>query len=113
MSTTTAKALIYAKFASAAPTSEYTCPVSTRTIIDKFTATNVNGSPQTVTVYVVPNAGTVASSNTIYSAFSVDAGETADLTGLQNHILAAGETIQVVASLSSAIVIRCSGREIV
>lgn len=107
----TAKALVQAKFAAASASSEYTVPVSTRTIIDKFTATNVDASSRTLTVYLVASGGTAGTSNQIVSK-SIAAGATADVTELQNQILATGDVISVLASAASTIVIRVSGREV-
>lgn len=107
-----AKALINSKFAGTAITTEYTVPVGTRTIIDKFTVTNSSGSNESVTIYLVPSGSSALSSNMLIKARTINAAAIDDLTQLQNQILAAGDTIQVVSSNSSAIVIRASGREI-
>ncbi len=109
----TAKVLINSKFAANGTNTEYTAPVSTRTIIDKFTATNVDASARTLTVFFVPSGGSAGSSNTIISALSISAGATTDLTQLQNQIMAAGDFIAASASAANAIVIRASGREVV
>lgn len=108
----TAKALIEAKYAATSATTEYTAPVSTRTIIDKFTATNTDASAVTLTVYLVPSGGTAGGSNIIISAKSIATGVTSDLTELQNQILNAGDFISVLASTGSKMVIRASGREV-
>lgn len=108
----TAKNLIESKFAASGVNTEYTAPASTRTIIDKFTATNTDSSSQTVTVYVVPSAGSPGASNIIISALSIAAGECKDISALQNHILNSGDFIACLASVSSKVVIRSSGREV-
>lgn len=82
------------------------------TILDKVTATNTDAGSQTLTVYLVPNGGSPGGSNTIYSALSLTAGTEVDLTALQNQILAAGDSIQMLASVASKIVVRGSGRVI-
>jgi hypothetical protein len=108
-----AKKLIASHYASVAATTEYTCPASTNTIIDKFTATNTDVGAQMITVYLVPSGGTAGASNTIISALPLSAGQTKDFSELQNHILNAGDFISVFVSVASKIVIRASGREIV
>ena len=108
----TAKPLINSKQAANAATTEYTTPTSTRTIIDKFTATNTTAGAITLTVYLVPSLGTAGATNTIISALSIAAGVTTDITQLQNQILAAGDFISVLASAATSITIRASGREV-
>lgn len=110
--TVTAKALINAKYASSGGTVEYTAPLNTRTIIDKFTATNTDGSARTITVNVVPSGSAAGGSNTLTSAFSIAAGAAVELTELKNHILSTGDFLSVFASIASKVVIRASGREI-
>jgi hypothetical protein len=108
----TAKCLANSQFAPIADTTIYFAPVSTKTIIDKFTATNTDGSTRTLSVNIIPNGGSVGGDNLIVSTISITAGSTADLTELQNQILNEGDAISVVASLVNAIVVRVSGREI-
>lgn len=110
--TITAKALVDAKFASSGANTEYTAPANTRTIIDKFTATNTDSSARAITVYVVPSGQTFAAQYTVTSAFSIAANTAVELTELKNHILSAGDVISVFASVASVVVIRASGREI-
>lgn len=107
-----AKRLIAAKYAASSTTVEYTTPADTRTIIDKFTASNTDASARTVTVYLVPVGETAGATNIIVQAQSVDAGVDEELEILKNHILEPGETIEVVASVASKVVIRASGREV-
>lgn len=106
-----AKALINSKFASDAATSEYIAPAGTHTLIDKFTATNTDGSSQTITIYLIPSGGTSGALNTIVSAHSIASGATFDSTEIKNHVLNPGDALSVVANLVGVVVIRCSGRE--
>lgn len=110
--TVTAKALIDSKFAANAATTEYTAPTSTRTIVDKFTATNTDTGAQTITIYLVPNGGTASASNTVIQAKSLSSGSTYDFTELKNQIFNTGDFIAVSASIASKVVIRASGREV-
>lgn len=109
----TAKALFSAHFAGITDTTEYTTPVSTRTIIDKFTATNTDVATRTVTVNLIPSGGSAGSQNIVTSALSLTAGQSVDLPEQHNQILNSGDIISVVASVANKIVIRASGREIV
>lgn len=110
--TISAKALIEAKYAAASATTEYTTAANTKTIIDKFTATNTDGSTRTITVHIVPSGGTAGGSNIITSALSMTTGLSVDLPEMKNQILNAGDFIAVLASVASKVVIRASGREI-
>lgn len=110
--TVTAKALIDAKFAASSDTTEYTVSANTRVIIDKFTATNTDGSSQTITVNLVKTGTSVASSNLVVSVKSIATNVTSDLSELQNQILNAGDFVSVKASIASKVVIRMSGREV-
>lgn len=110
--TITAKPLITSGFAQDSATTEYLTPANTKTIIDKFTATNTDSGAVTITIYVVPSGSVAADSNKIISALSVSAGATADITELKNHVLSAGEFISVLAGSASKMVIRASGREV-
>lgn len=107
----TARCLIEAKYAANTDTLEYTAPANTRVIVDKFTVTNTDGSSRTITVNIVPSGGSVGASNIITSAQSISAGQSTSLGEMQNHILNAGDTIYVKASVASLLVIRLSGRE--
>lgn len=108
----TAKNLINSKYAADSATTEYTAPASTRTIIDKFTATNITGGAVTLTVYLVPSGGSAGDSNKVISALSIAAGATDDIEELKNQILATGDFISVLAGAATSIVIRASGREV-
>ena len=109
----TAKPLIDAKYASTALTTEYTCPASTKTIIDKFTATNIDASSHTLNVYIVPSGGAASDANRVVKDQTITAGQCYNFSSeIQNQILTTGDTLQISASTASNINIRCSGREI-
>lgn len=109
----TAKCLIQSKYAANSATTEYTTPDNTRTIIDKFTATNHDAGAQTISVHLIPFGGATSDNNLIVKAKSMNAGETLELTDLKNHILNAGDIISVFGSTANKITIRASGREVV
>lgn len=107
-----ARPLFEANQAAASATTQYTVPASTRTIIDKFTATNTTGGAITLTVYIVASLGSPAAGNTIISAKSLAAGECYTCPELVGQILGAGDYISALASSAGAITIRGSGREL-
>jgi len=92
----------------------YTAPAKgkTRMIIDKFTATNDDGSARTVDIHIVPKGGTAVDANRIVKAESINAGITKDFTELQNQILNTGDFIAIIASLTLVVYVRISGREV-
>lgn len=108
----TAKPLFDAQFASATDAGVYTVPAGFRTIIDKFTVTNIDSSTHTITVNIVPSGQSVGNQNTITSAFTIAVGTAVELTELHNHILATGDVVSVTGSIANKLVIRASGREI-
>jgi len=109
---TTLKPLINAQFGVAAGSTLYTAPAAKTTIIDKFTATNTDVAARTLSVSIVASAGVQSAANRVVYQKSIAAGVTDDLTELQNHILATGDSIYVVPEVDSKIVIRASGREV-
>ena len=108
----TVKPLIQAKYAADSVATEYTAPVSTKAIVDKFTATNTDSGAQTISIHIVPSGGSASASNLITAALSIPAGESLDLPEMKNHVLAAGDFIAAVASVPNKVVIRASGREV-
>lgn len=111
--TVTAKPLIDALQAQNAQTTQYTTPASTRTIIDKFSATNATGAPATLTVNLVKAAGAAGAANVILSAKSIAAGDCYTCPELVGHVLGPGDFISTLAGTAAAITIRSSGREVV
>ncbi len=109
--TVTAKALLQPKYAEAATTTQYTS-TSVRTIIDKFTATNVTGAVANIAVYVIPSGGTAGLTNLVLQTKALAAGECYVCPELVGQIMEAGDFIATLAGTASAIVIRISGRQI-
>lgn len=107
-----AKCLIESQFAPSVTANIYVAPASTKTIIDKFTATNTDSATHTVTIYLVPIGQAAALSNQIIQARSITAGVTVDFSEMQNQILTTGGFIAILASAASQVVVRASGREI-
>ncbi len=108
----TVKTLIPAKEAEGTQTAQYTA-VNCRAIIDKFTATNTSGSNATLSVNLIPSAGTAGNDNLIVDAHAIAPGETYTFPELVGQVLESGSFISTLAGAASAITIRASGREIV
>lgn len=112
-----AKPLIGSKYAANTTTVEYVCGQNGTgalyTIIDKFTATNHTGGAVTISVWLVPSPETRSTAHLLIDAKSVAAGTDISLDQLKNHILKTDDSIDVLASAASSIIIRCSGREVI
>lgn len=109
--TVTAKTLIAAKQAENAQTTQYTVTAS-RTIIDKFTATNTSGTSATLSVNLVTSGDTAGSQNLISKAVSIASGTSYTFPEIVGHVLDNGGFISTLASAATSITIRASGREI-
>jgi hypothetical protein len=107
----TPKALVNSQLLTASATALYTAPADTHTIIDKFTATNSDGSSRTVTVYIVPTGSAVGTATLITSVASIATNDTYDASELKNQILNPGDAIYVLASVAGVVCVRASGRE--
>jgi hypothetical protein len=110
--TATIKALIPAKQAENAQTTQYTAPAATRTLVDKFTATNTSGAPVTFSVNVVTSGGAAGTGNLIVQAKAIAAGECYTLPEIVGVALGAGDFISTIAGAATSITIRASGRDL-
>lgn len=105
-----AKVLFESAFAPTVETTVY--PAAARTLIDKFTGTNqLGGGPYTLTVKLVPAAGTAGAGHTIVVK-SIAVAETYTFPELVGHVLEVGDFISVICGTASAVVIRASGRQV-
>lgn len=107
-----AKPLINAKYAGSSLTTEYTCPTAKKTIIDKFTVNNTDGSTRTVSIHIVPSGDLATAANMIVNLLSLTTNLYQEVSEMKNQVLTAGDFISVVASVASKVVIRASGREV-
>jgi hypothetical protein len=110
--TVIAKPLFEALQAANAETTQYTAPVGTRTIIDKFTGTNTTAGAVTLTVKLIASGGAAGAGNTIVSAKSLAAGECYTFPEIVGHVLAPGDFISTLAGAAASITVRASGREV-
>lgn len=91
-------------------TTVYTVPASTRTLLKDIDIANTTAGAITVRVYIVPSAGSPATSNALFYGVSIAANTTLQWTGTQ--IMTASETLQAEAS-ATGLTIRASGAEAV
>lgn len=110
--TVTAKPLISSKFAEAVQAPQYTAPIGTRAIIDKFTATNVGMLTATLSVNLTTSGGTPGDSNLIVKTKTLSAGECYTFPEVVGHVLAPEDSLGTIASAANSVTIRCSGREV-
>lgn len=110
--TVIARTLLEAKQAEGVQTTQYTAPASTRTIIDKMTATNTTAGAVTLSVNLVASGGAAAAGNLIVSAQSIAAGTSYLLPEVVGHILNPGDFVSTLAGAAASITIRISGREV-
>lgn len=91
----------------------YTAPANTKSIIKKLTFTNTDSSARTVTVYLVPAAGTAGVTNILISAQSIGAGECWECYPASGQVLQALGFIQALADVTSKVTIQGSVAEVV
>ena len=105
------KTLVPSKYCEATQTTQYTATDCTA-IIDKFTATNTSGTSVTMTVNLPPGGGAASAANIIAKTVTIPAGNAYTFPELVGHTLLPTEFISTLASVTSAVVLRVSGREI-
>jgi hypothetical protein len=105
------RVLIPSKTAENAQTTQYTSTAVT-TIIDKFTATNYSSSAATLSVNLVAALDNPGNQNLVIKTVTIQPGQTYLCPEAVGQVLVTGGTISTIASASSAINIRASGRTI-
>ena len=96
--------------ASPTVTTVYTVPASTRTLLKDIDISNTTGGAITVRVYLVPSAGSPATSNALLYNISIATATTLQWTGTQ--IMTAGDTLRAEAS-ATGLTLTASGAEAV
>jgi hypothetical protein len=109
--TVTVKVLISAKQAENSQTTQYTA-INCKAIIDKFTATNTSGGNVTIGVNLVTSGGSAGAANLIVDTRSIAPDETYTFPELVGQALETGGLISTIASATTSLTIRASGREI-
>ena len=87
----------------------YTAGAVKQAVVKELFLCNQNAAPVTITVYYVPSGGSAGGSNTLYSAYTLQAGETQRFS--TSTVLLPGDFISWLASVASAVVGRISGIE--
>lgn len=87
----------------------YTTPANSLATISAMSVTNTTATPQTVTVYLVPAAGTAGVGNVVCSARVVAPGETFNVSGAIGQTLPAAGTIQALSDAATALTLVASG----
>jgi len=105
------KVLIPAKIAENTQVTQYVA-TNVSAIIDKFTATNYSASAATISINLVTQFDSSGNQNLIIKAKTLLPSETYTFPELVGHVLQPGGFISTIASASSAINIRSSGREV-
>jgi hypothetical protein len=90
----------------------YKTPNGIVTQIRKLTFTNTTGGAITVTIYLVPPAGTAADANTIVKTRSIATLATFEAFEVEGHLLPTGWTIQALASANTSVTVCGSGIEL-
>ena len=104
------KNIIPFKVAETSLTSQYSA-TGCKTVVDKFTATNTTAANISITVYLVPPAGTAGASNLVISSRTVVPNETYTFPGLVGHVIEAGGSLST-STTATGLTIGASGREI-
>jgi hypothetical protein len=91
-------------------TTLYTVPASTRTLLKEFSIANTTGASINVRVFLVPAAGSAATTNAFLYDVPVPNNNALQYNGVQ--IMNAGDTIQIQAA-SAGLTISASGAEAV
>jgi hypothetical protein len=68
---------------------------------------NYSGSDRTVTIYLVPSAGTAGNNNIIYKEIPIAAGDTY-IIDTERLVLANGDSVQALASAISSVTMTVS-----
>jgi len=111
--TVTARNLVPAKLVENTQTTQYIVPTNaSATIIDKFTATNISGSPATISVNLVTGSDTPGNNNLITKTKTLQPAEVYTFPELVGQVLGPGDFISTIAGTASAINMRVSGREV-
>ena len=99
--------LLASKFLENSQTTQVAAATTTRRI-DDFIISNRTASPATLIINVVPNGGSVATSNELFPSRTLTAGE---VVQIPPFLLGPGEFISTIAGTASALVAHIGGRE--
>ena len=110
MAVFTPKRLAGPAFLTTSAAAAYTVPAGRTGVVKQIILNNTTATAATVSAHVVPNGGSAASSNQIITGLSIAAGS--QLIWAADIPLAVGESVQLLASASSAVTSTVTGIEI-
>lgn len=110
--TVIAKRLIKGAQLTTSTASLYTAPASTTAITKRVQFSNPSAVPASITAWVVPASGSASAQYQYINSLSMSPGETYTSPELSGVVLAAGDSIQALASVANAISVMASGVEI-
>jgi hypothetical protein len=87
----------------------FTNPGASKGVINRAVFTNVTGTPQSITVYVVRSGGGPTAANTVISAYNIQPGEAYVSPELSSLVLGGGDTVQALSSAAASITTVASG----
>lgn len=90
----------------------YTSPTNGRGIIKKLTFTNSTATARTITVYLVPSAGSAGATNIITDGVTVPAHSTYECFEAEGQTLLTGQTLQALSDSATAVTIAGTVAEI-
>lgn len=107
---TTNTVLVESKFIENIQTTQYTANGVKATVL-AMTVSNSGGAGATFSVNIVPVAGTASSANLFIATRYLAPGESYSCPEIVGQVLPPGGKLSAVASVSSVITIRVSGKE--
>lgn len=110
MATYTEKQIIDGDYVSDSAAAIFTADAKTR--VSAFSMTNTHTSAITVSLYVIPDGGSVANNYLVAMDVIVGAGLTKIPHQMLNQVIPASGTIQAVASVADKVAVVASGFEI-
>jgi len=87
----------------------FTTPDNSLMTISAMSVTNTTATPRSVTVHLVPAAGTAGPGNVVCASRIVAPGETYNVAGAIGQTLAAGGTVQALSDAATALSLVASG----
>jgi hypothetical protein len=109
----TAKRIIDGAQLTTSAATYYTVGTGTSCILRRLTFTNTSAGAVTVTLYLVPSGGSAGDSTTLSKTKSLAAAESWSCPDAEGHVMAAGGTVQALASSATSITLIGSGTEVV
>ena len=110
MAVFTPKRLAGPAFLTTSAAAAYTVPAGKTGVVKQIILNNTSANAVTVSAHIVPNAGSASASNQVITGLSIAAGS--QIIWAADIPLAVGESVQLLASTSSAVTSTVTGIEI-